>query len=388
MTIAPKRIALKDGSTRWVGRLSLGRDPVTGKRVQRLVTAATRRAWEDAAAKARAEAIGGGGSRAGTDIALGDFLVKHWLPDKEADGRIGPASAHQYAATIRLYLVPALGHVKLGKLRPADIQAFYTALSGRLGPATVARIHAVLNAALGHAVRLELIPRNPCAAVRPPRAPTPDVAVWSLAQARAFLAGIGDDPDRALWLVLVLGGLRVGEAIALTWDDVDLAAGRLTVRATLTRNRTGAKVIGERAKSRAGHRRVDLPPDAITALSELPSRDVGGLVFPGCFGQPWNQETISNRLKAICRRLGLPVVSVHKLRHVHGTSLMLAGVPQKVAMARLGHASPRMTLHYSHVAGDEQKAAAEAVAAVLMAPERAQTAHVPGESPVAAPESA
>ena len=212
----PKRITLKDGSVRYRKRIDLGRDPVTGKRIQRLVTAPTKDAWRAEATKARADALRGVGQGTDPDLTVERFLLRRWLPDKEASGAIGPASAHKYERICVRQIVPALGHVRLTRLRPADVQRFYTALRERYAPNTVLGVHSVLDAALAHATRLELIQRNPCEAVSAPRPPDEPAAVWTLAEARTFLAGAANDRDAALWMVLLLGGLRVGEAIALS----------------------------------------------------------------------------------------------------------------------------------------------------------------------------
>ena len=133
---------------------------------------------------------------------------------------------------------------------------------------------------------------------------------------------------------------------------------------------------------------MDLPAEAIEALADLPSRLAGGLVFPGRDGRPWNEETIRNRLRNLCERLGLPEMTPHQLRHAHGTYMALSGVHQKVAMQRLGHGSVTMTQRYIHLAGEQQQAAAEAVAAALRKPKRAPTVQSSEETPTPERETA
>jgi integrase len=110
---------------------------------------------------------------------------------------------------VRVYLVPAFGHLRLPQISPLAINAFYSELlkgwNGRaaLSPASVRRIHATLHRALRDAVRWQLIVRNQAAAAAPPRARRPEMKVWTPAQLHVFLADAADDRYYTLWLFYI-----------------------------------------------------------------------------------------------------------------------------------------------------------------------------------------
>ncbi len=128
---------------------------------------------------------------------LADYLA-YWL--QQVTPTLRPATARGYAWVCRRYLVPALGTVPLGRLRPTQIQAFYTALQqgGRLGPATVRAVHAALRRALRCAVQWGLLERSPLERVVAPPPPRPRVAYGTPDEGRPFLEAVRDHPWESL----------------------------------------------------------------------------------------------------------------------------------------------------------------------------------------------
>jgi len=169
-------------------------------------------------------------------ITVDRFLRETWLP--AVKGSIRSTTYSSYEMHVRCYLVPAFGHLDLQLVTPPAINAFYGQLlqgwHGRrvLSPSTV-RIHATLHRALRDAVRWELILRNPAGAADPPRAPRPEITVWTSAQLRLFLRDPAGDRHYTLWLFYVLTGVRRGEALALRWSDIDPVAGTAAIRRSL-----------------------------------------------------------------------------------------------------------------------------------------------------------
>ncbi len=136
--------------------------------------------------------------------------------------------------------------MKLSKLTPVHVQGFYRdSLDDGLASASVHKCHTVLRKALAQAVRWHLIPRNVCDAVKAPR-PVPEMEMRTLSpeETRYLLEAIREDRLEALYVLAVTTGMRQGELLGLKWQDVDLEAGTLRVRRTLTRH--GGKVaLGE-----------------------------------------------------------------------------------------------------------------------------------------------
>jgi len=175
----------------------------------------------------------------------------------------------------------------------------------------------------------------------------------------------------ALYIVAVTAGLRRGELQGLKWDDLDLEAGTLQVRRTLSEPKGG--YIFEAPKSGKG-RSVRLTRRATAALRSHRKRQLEermklaglwtdhGLVFASGVGTPLLGGNLNRSFKATLRRAGLPEVRFHDLRHTCATLLLRQGVNPKFVQELLGHADITLTLNvYSHVLPDMSDAAAGAM---------------------------
>jgi integrase len=298
--------------------------------------------------------------------------LTQWLSDIKHT--IRPRSWMRYEEAVRLHVLPTLGHITLARLSPQQVQALYTAkLNDGLAPATVARIHAVLRRSFGEAARMGAIQRNVAALVRPPRPTHKEMQVMSPEQARVFLAAIVDDPLEALYVLALTTGMRRGELLALHWSDVSLSAGFVQVRFTLE-YLAGAELMYSPPKTARSRRKVALSELAIAALEKHRERQeqqraiVGAawvdndLVFTNALGEPVRGNHILERHFApILRRIGLPPMRFHDLRHTAATLLLMQGIHPKVVSEMLGHSTISMTLDtYSHVLPDMQRDATAA----------------------------
>ncbi|MGH2371444.1 MAG: tyrosine-type recombinase/integrase, partial [Chloroflexota bacterium] len=207
-------------------------------------------------------------------LSVGQYLAR-WLDDAIRP-KVRPSTYQSYERLIRLYIVPELGKQPLAKLSPQQVQALLNkrAASG-LAPRTVQYAHAVLRHALNRAVKWGLVARNVATLVDPPRGQRPKVAPLTAEQARALLAAAAGHRLGHLVTVVLATGLRMGEALALRWDDLDLDAGTLTVRHTLERIPRRDRPDGHdgevgwrlsEPKSERGHRTLPLIPAARSAL--------------------------------------------------------------------------------------------------------------------------
>jgi integrase len=194
------------------------------------------------------------------------------------------------------------------------------------------------------------------------------------ADVRRIVTEARDERYWPLWIVIVTTGLRVSEALGLAWSDIDLEARTLTVRHQL------ARIDGEwkrtRPKTRRSRRTVPLTPQAIDALDEQRRRQdaergehprpIDGLVFTTSRGEPVHSTNVLPSWYRTLRRLGLPRVTIHDLRHASATMMLSAGVPLPVIAAVLGHSTIRVTADlYAHVLEDSKREAADKMAEAL-----------------------
>ncbi len=219
----------KDG--RWMGRYTVY---TSEGRKQRCVFGKTRTEAAEKLTRAMADRDAGIVYDAGK-LTVGEYLDK-WLANSVKD-TVRQRTYERYEQLVRVHISPALGRAKLKNLTPAHIRGFYRSkLDEGLAPRTVQYIHRTLSKALKQAVNDGLIPRNAAAPVKPPQARRDEIRPLDREQVRAFLAAVSGERLEALYVVAITAGLRQGELLGLKWDDVDLDAGTLQVRRTLSQH--------------------------------------------------------------------------------------------------------------------------------------------------------
>jgi len=314
-------------------------------------------------------------------ITVGEYLEKRWLPSLAAQ-ELSPSTIVQYELHVARVL-PAIRDIPLQKLTRSDVALVAADLAKKptrktgkpLSPSTRSGALVILQRALGDAVESGLLRVNPAAGVKRPKVRRPEIKAWSSDELATFLRATRDDQLGPLWHVLGLTGLRRGEALGLYWPDVDLDAGRLHVQ----RQRAVARyVVSERPTKNGKPRPISLDAGTVEALRRQSQRQLDdaaewgdawtatGHVFTREDGEPWHPDKVSEFFRATLKRVDVPRIRVHDLRHTWATLALRAGVHPKVVQERLGHANIRITLDtYSHVLPDMQESAAELVAALV-----------------------
>lgn len=211
----------------------------------------------------------------------------------------------------------------------------------------------------------------------PPKAQREEVRPLSPEQARRLLEAARGDRLEALYVLAVHCGLRQGELLGLRWEDVDLEAGTLHVRRTLTLAKDGPKfMVPKTAKSR---RQIRFTTGAVEALKRHHDRQFEectrltglwqdyGLVFATTIGTPINPRNLTGRsFKPLLKQAGLPDIRFHDLRHTCATLLLRRSVHPKLVQELLGHATIAVTLDtYSHLVPGMGHQAANAMESVL-----------------------
>jgi integrase len=216
----------------------------------------------------------------------------------------------------------------------------------------------------------QLLAANPAARSRRPRSSQAEpIQVWTAYQLGTFLTAAQDHRLFAFYRLAAYTGARRGELLYLRWSTVDLDAAEITFGGST------AVVRGRRVEdtTKGGRSRtISLDRDTVTVLREHRRQqaeerlatgsawnDTGGLVFTTRWGEPLYPDTVTALMTKLINRHNmsvtpptqpLPHARLHDLRHLHATTLLLAGVPVHVVAARLGHSDPAVTLRvYSHV---------------------------------------
>jgi integrase len=376
------------GDGRWVASLSL--PSVGGKRQRRTVYGATYEEVRDKARDVRKLLDLGVTPSAGLRV---DQFLERWLNDT-VPGQVSAKTAHEYRRVVRLYLTPPLGQRRLGRLTIGDCNATWDGMRQRgLSANTIRYARTVLRKALRHAEIEGLVPRNVATLSNPPRLGRSEGRSLTAEQARAFLEAARGERLEACYQLMLAYGLRRGEALGLTWADLDEEAGTLAVRQGVKREPVAPdpdgsypggrhnRVVISDLKTARSRRTLYLTPHLVDSLRAHKARQASermglgpgwtdlGLMFPSCVGTPMDPDNFAGALSKLTTKAGLGHWNPHALRH-SGASLMLAqGTPLHVVSEVLGHSSISVTANvYAHLFEGQKRDAAEVMTAALFTP--------------------
>lgn len=322
----------------------------------------TRRTLVDAQAllRAKQDQLRRGEPQVDAVWRLGDYL-EHWLQTVVAV-RNRPRTLESYERYVRLYIAPTLGHRRLDELHLREVQAL---LDGLLGAHSVRLAHgvrSVLRAALNRAMREQLVHRNAARLTELPTWRRQPITPWTADQASQFLALSQSHRWGAAFSLLLIYGLRRGEALGLSWDDVDLAGGLIHLRQQLQRI-DGRLTLGP-LKTGASQRSLPLLGVIEAQLLALQpaSSERHGFIFRSKTGQPVDPKNFVRCFHDLRAQAGLPRITVHHLRHTAATNLKNFGVPARDAQLILGHANITTTQQlYQHADPVGQRTALELI---------------------------
>ena len=281
------------------------------------------------------------------------------------------------------------------------------------------KVHRCLSRALVVAMQRGLLTRNVCTLIDAPTPRPQEVEPLSKDEARRLLEAAGHRRNSARWVLALATGLRQSEALALAWPQIDLDAGTMAIRQSMSRARylhgcgrpptCGKRPVGcpqrtghgpelSDVKSRAGKRVVTLPAPLVVALrahrtAQLEERLAAGslwwtepvapqgkswdLVFRQPDGKPVGHKRDYADWKVLLVDAGVRDARLHDARHTAASLLLLLKVPARVVMDILGHSSYQLTMNtYSHVAPELNSEAARLMAGALWGAEPARPGNV------------
>lgn len=358
-----------------IDRLQSGRyrvrvvDDETGERVS-LGTFAAKADAEQALVAALADQARGRWVRPDAGSVRLEDYARQWLASRL--GRNGaplrPRVRELYEGELRLHILPKLGQVQVGRLRPATVRTWYAALVDHgPGASTAAKCYRLVRAILNTAVHDGLLASNPCS-IRGGGAENAAERKLPTLEDVFALAEAVKPRYRALVFAAAFSGLRRGELFGLRREHVDINERTVTVEEQRLQLANGAQIIGP-PKSEAGRRTVALPPEVFDALVDHLDRFVGpqpsAWVFTGDKGGPLREGVWQHEWAQAREEVGLPDLHFHDLRHVAATLAAETGAGVKEIMYRIGHSSPQAALRYQHASLRRDRSIADGISKLI-----------------------
>ena len=355
-TIRKKTVVRKGKEyTYWEARITTGRDPGTGRQVQRSFTGKTQKEVRE---KMQAAAVA---VNTGSYVTPQKMTVGQWL-DTWAAGYLGaakPATVTIYKNNIKNHIKPALGAVGLSDLHPHMVQTFINGLE--LSPASVRLAYKVLHMALEKAVKLEYIPKNPAAGSELPKLEQKEIHPLDDQQVAELLNAAKGGDIEYLIIVALFTGCRLSELLGLTWEAVDVKRGTITINKQPARpEHRGATPF---ISPKNGKPRTISPATSVMATLKRQQRrqieqqlkagplwdNLYRVVFSTEIGEPLDQWKAEKEFSAVLEAAGLTGIRFHDLRHSYAVNAIRAGDDIKTIQGNLGHASAAFTLdRYGH----------------------------------------
>lgn len=315
-----------------------------------------------------------------TTMSVAEYM-KYWL-EHVAEPSIRRTTYATYEGDVRLHIIPGIGKRKLKSLQPVHIRSWLTGLRALcqccaqkkderrpkprccakskpeccrevLSASSIRHVLRVLRAALQDAVDEELLSRNVARLVQLRVTDEHKVRAFTRIEAQQFLKAAEQHRLYALWAVALSMGLRRGEALGLSWSDVDLENGRLTIRRAL--HRVDGKLQLDPVKTEASVAVLPMPAPLVAILRAHRKRQLEerfsagsgwretGLTFTTALGGPIEPRNVNRMFHTLCKKAGVPQVRVHDLRHSCATLLFTMGVQPATVQKILRHSSITVT---------------------------------------------
>jgi integrase len=366
------------GADSWQVRVSLGRDPETGRYryVSRYVHG-TKRDAQRAAAELITEVDRGGHRDEGRHTL--NELLDRWMAHIEAQGRAESTLA-RYRSCINANIKPRLGSKATNKLGPADLDRYYAQLARTgLNPLSIRKSHAILSAAFNQAVKWGWMDNNPVLRASPPGMRGREIHPPTQNELRNLLQACANDHQDLGSLIYVAAttGARRGELCGMRWSDLDLDLATLTIARSIS---DANQFVAVKDTKTHQARRIALDPSTIAVLRAHRDRVneraamAGVSLSPDAYvwsqdldaATPYRPDRVTGAFRTLRDRLELPHVTFHSLRHFTATTLAAEGVGIRTIAGRLGHANPGITLRtYAHFLDAADREAATAIGEAL-----------------------
>ena len=281
------------------------------------------------------------------DISF-DMLVQAYLKDLKIN--VKASTYHIRVIIVGSRILPYFKEFPISAIDKRIVNEWKNSLiKSKFKPAYIRTVFRMLSTIFNYAVKYYNLPHNPCHGIGPLPQPEKRVDYWTISEFRQFAAGLKKPCHIMLYYLLFWTGMRVGEAMALKWDCIDLKAKEISIQKTLVR--INKRDIISEPKTQSSKRVISLPQFIVDMLKDYKTMSKYG----SSFLFPMKYTSLLSNFHTVSNRQGVKRIRIHDLRHSHASLLINAGFTPIEVADRLGHASANITLNtYSHFYSDNR----------------------------------
>lgn len=336
--------------------------------------------------------IESGNTYSASKTTLNEFSQK-WL-ETYVKPNLSPTTYQSYTEKLNMHILPYLGHKRLDKITPFDIDSLYNLLANKLtnrkdengnyktlSPASIHRVHEIISSMFSSAYKWDLVPYNPCTKVTKPKYKRTKMTCYDEETSKKLINKLLETAPlkyKCFVILAMLGGFRRGEIVGLHWDDIDFKNKKLTINRSVYY--LGRKGVNEKStKTDSSNRTIAISGICFDLLKQwraeqgkmrlaLGNKWQGAEnIFTTDNGRIMNPATGPKWFSEFLKKHGFPHIRFHDLRHTFATLLISYNVDVKTVSHKLGHASATTTMNfYVHNLESTDKASAELLENMLV----------------------
>ncbi|MCM3180194.1 site-specific integrase [Cytobacillus horneckiae] len=355
---------IRKRGTKWSYTVDIGKDPKTGKRRQRSKSGYKTKKEAQAALAELVNNVEKGKVVEASSRYFNEFTIEYM--DKTYKNRVKASTYDRTMSLINTHILPWFENIQLKDINPFMVHEFYDEKIKEYTPSYVQRMHEIMRRILYKAFEWELILKDVASRLEPPKKEKTVLDVWSVQNVNDYLKFTKHSRYHPIFYLAAHTGMRKGEILGLSWEDVDFESRKLKI------NKTLYKITGEfllqSPKSYSSIRTIYMDDDLIRVLKKqkvkqnIEKMKFGtvykehNMVFAQETGEFINPTAVNQLFTRFIKQSKLPYIRFHDLRHTHATILLQMGVNPKLVADRLGHSSVKITLDiYSHVLPEMQQ---------------------------------
>lgn len=288
-------------------------------------------------------------------------LLTEWLEVFQKE-HIKAQTYSRYRGLISLHIVPMLGSKSISELGRREIQEFLNQQKKngnvkngeKLSATSTNMMLTVLNLAFEYACDMEYIEENPCVRVRRTKTETKKIEAFTVQEQRAIEAEVVRSGDRRLHgiLLCLYTGLRIGELLGLTWNDIELERGIIKITKTVYREKDDSgiwQLFVDTPKTKASNRVIPLPEYITDILRQDRQTAQTAHIVENKKGERMSIRSYQYLFAKLTERAGVRQLNFHALRHTFATRAIECGMDIKTVADIMGHRNAAITLNrYAH----------------------------------------